>query len=461
MALPALPALLETVRRTPLRARAGALSVLGVGLALGAVVGEPRIGAAIGGSVAMLSRWRPRSDGAFRPGTTAAGWRLTGMGAAVLAGVDAVGELLHLDPLWRVGVPGLVGLPLVGLGLWWAVLRPRRTRQAALDAALVGLAAALLAWEWVWEPRFGTGTSTVRIAVVILISIAVWAIALLVVRGEAVGTAEVALCVAGLGAYVLAVLLVEDDGLIMRSWASTADIAGHVLATLAVVGGQRQVWRVEDDDQRHVALMWLPAVLAVAVELAIIASTHLWESASSTIGNALHVALLVVLAVRVGQTGRRWRVARHQLEDVAHADDLTGLHNRAWLAAHLAQMLREGRVSAAVMLDIDRFKLVNDGLGHDVGDTVLVEFGERLRQLCPTHHLVRMGGDEFLVLLGEDDRSPSTIAAEIRSALSEPITGPGYVLRPAVSVGVASPAGSTAPDVLLRDAYSALYRAKE
>ena len=84
----------------------------------------------------------------------------------------------------------------------------------------------------------------------------------------------------------------------------------------------------------------------------------------------------------------------------AATDDLTGLPNRRALMLRLGRQLRTGRPAALLLLDLDGFKAVNDGLGHHAGDQLLQELGERIRPaLRPTDVLARLGGDEFAALL--------------------------------------------------------------
>jgi diguanylate cyclase (GGDEF)-like protein len=163
------------------------------------------------------------------------------------------------------------------------------------------------------------------------------------------------------------------------------------------------------------------------------------------------------------------KFAEVQLSHQALHDPLTGLANRALLMERLAQALArtERRPSsvAVLFLDIDRFKTINDNFGHEVGDSVLACIGDRLRKaLRPEDMASRFGGDEFVVLCEdlEDDRHVVTIAERIGRSISEPISLEAGEVVVTTSIGIAAARGiGDRPEVLLRDADAAVYRAKE
>lgn len=160
--------------------------------------------------------------------------------------------------------------------------------------------------------------------------------------------------------------------------------------------------------------------------------------------------------------------AREALANQAGRDPLTGLINRALLFDRLQSALRtrpmRGELAIA-MIDLDRFNVVNDSLGHQAGDEVLAALAPRLlAALEPGDTLARFGGDEF-VLLCEGLRSPIDAvdrAARLAAALREPVTlasGESHVLTASIGVTVAM-ASDRRPDALIRDADIAMYRAK-
>jgi diguanylate cyclase (GGDEF)-like protein/PAS domain S-box-containing protein len=152
-----------------------------------------------------------------------------------------------------------------------------------------------------------------------------------------------------------------------------------------------------------------------------------------------------------------------QLRALAFQDSLTGLANRAVFNDSLATSLREPRLKAVdvLLVDLDDFKEVNDILGHQAGDDMLVEVSRRLRGCVPTADVVaRLGGDEFVVLLTACPDADA-IASCIVRCLHVPVTIGGTVFRPSLSLGLASAGGETiSPSELLRQADIAMYAAK-
>jgi diguanylate cyclase (GGDEF)-like protein/PAS domain S-box-containing protein len=165
----------------------------------------------------------------------------------------------------------------------------------------------------------------------------------------------------------------------------------------------------------------------------------------------------------------RKRVQERLLHHAMH-DSLTGLPNRNLFLDRLAEVVRRrehGRAGAfaVLFLDLDRFKVVNDSLGHHVGDELLVEVAGRLRAAAAAGATVaRFGGDEFAVLLenvaGEEEAR--AVAERLAQAVAAPLVVGDYELFTTASVGIAleGGAGQERPDTLLRNADMAMYRAK-
>jgi two-component system, cell cycle response regulator len=181
------------------------------------------------------------------------------------------------------------------------------------------------------------------------------------------------------------------------------------------------------------------------------------------------------LAARVRTQIRRNRYALELRESVnntmalAVTDELTGLYNRRYFDRHFSVMLgkaqEQGRDMALMILDIDHFKSVNDGYGHDAGDLVLREFSARIkRNIRGVDLACRLGGEEFVVLMPDTDKSQAEAVAErVRQAIAERgfEVGSARSLSVTVSAGVAliESAIDTA-EMLLKRADVALYRAK-
>jgi diguanylate cyclase (GGDEF)-like protein/PAS domain S-box-containing protein len=164
------------------------------------------------------------------------------------------------------------------------------------------------------------------------------------------------------------------------------------------------------------------------------------------------------------------RKAQERVVYLAYHDQLTGLPNRAMLGDHLtvavARARRTGMSAALLCLDLDDFKLVNDSLGHAVGDELLLAVTKRLDGLKREGDvLARAGGDEFFLLLPdlpEDGESPALAAAQrVTAAFQEPFDVAGAELHVSTSVGVSlHPRDAADADELLRHADAAMYQAK-
>lgn len=162
------------------------------------------------------------------------------------------------------------------------------------------------------------------------------------------------------------------------------------------------------------------------------------------------------------------RRALKEIERIAHFDDLTGLPNRYQFQDTLAENLvdlekREQKV-ALLNIDLDRFKEVNDTLGHTIGDQLLSSVGARLSACTPAPHMVaRLGGDEFCVLLRAGRELPDidALAQRILQALREPFFIEGNTINIGACIGVATaPLDAATPVNLLKCSDLALYQAK-
>ena len=158
----------------------------------------------------------------------------------------------------------------------------------------------------------------------------------------------------------------------------------------------------------------------------------------------------------------RVRAAAQETEHLSLHDPLTGLPNRLHFQQRLEKRLLTDGSAAVLLMDVDRFKEVNDTLGHDVGDRLLREVGRRLRQVERGETVVaRLGGDEFAVLLGGDDVHIEGMVARITRDISRPFDLGEVTLDVMASIGIAAtPRDGSSAALLLRRAEVAMYDAK-
>ncbi len=192
-------------------------------------------------------------------------------------------------------------------------------------------------------------------------------------------------------------------------------------------------------------------------------------------GNRLELDGDAVLAFTMNDVTLRRKIEsqllekQQHLDHLAHHDQLTGLPNRLYLAAHLPEALAEARgtgVTLAVLfLDLDHFKHINDSRGHEVGDKLLKTVAQRIRTTVRDEDLVvRMGGDEFIVVLKnvKGSQQVNETAVRINEALGAPVIVDGRPLVTTVSIGVSLyPRDGSDIGELLRHSDTAMYQAKD
>ena len=190
---------------------------------------------------------------------------------------------------------------------------------------------------------------------------------------------------------------------------------------------------------------------------------------TGSVGIALTALVLLVFQYLVGELLKS-KQRGERLEHIATTDELTGLANRERFRAHLDQRIAAAKATdenfGVMLLDLDRFKEVNDTLGHHFGDELLRDLGPRLAEaIGPDGLVARLGGDEFAVLPGEatsDTDELEAIAERLIMCVQQPVLVDEMTLEVGVSIGVARfPRDGDDPHSLLRSADVAMYAAKE
>jgi diguanylate cyclase (GGDEF)-like protein/PAS domain S-box-containing protein len=193
-----------------------------------------------------------------------------------------------------------------------------------------------------------------------------------------------------------------------------------------------------------------------------------WLMIESTASNLLNHPAVTGLVLNSHDITDRKRAEERLLHDALH-DELTGLPNRALFMDRLWQAMERAkrdldRLTAVLFLDIDQFKIVNDSLGHLVGDELLIQIARSLSSvLRPMDTIARIGGDEFAILVegGRDVDAAVNVADRIHERLAAPINLGGHEVVITASIGIAVHTPDyEKPEDLLRDADTAMYRAK-
>lgn len=401
--------------------------------------------------LALRARLRDSASSAWAVLAVASAlWTVAELGAAL--GEEVSG------PVWTQ-ILFLITPPLMYVGLILLVRQvlPRNTRGAWLDGLIVMLAAAAL--FTLFAPHLHSGADWPQFALAItypsldLLQVTL-IVAVLVVLGRATGRAWW-LLLAGSALVWLAdslwLVQVRADGdgptLVYALW----PLGLLLIATAA--------WQPLTRGRVQPHREWYLPLIAAAVAFTVI----LYATVHSVPLVTVALAAGAVLTGAVRSVGAmRTASARSQAHRQAHTDDLTGLANRRGLIIVAGPNLPGPQ--ALLLVDIDRFKQINDTLGHQAGDDVLQEVGRRFRQVVAGRGVIsRMGGDEFAVLLeaGTDWNDALDIADQVHTAMATPVLATGIELQVELSVGIATaPTHGANLSALLLSADRAMYRAK-
>lgn len=259
-----------------------------------------------------------------------------------------------------------------------------------------------------------------------------------------------------------------DDGEILqlnRAWAELSGAAANELPTLGSWRARVDT-RPSDRFHEHVARSYLEHHQDEFRTTTADGNERIWHFTSSPLGALADGRRgAVTMALDVTERKRMEEAMRHQ----ALHDALTGLPNRAFfhdlLQTSIARARRDGGRLAVLFLDLDRFKRINDSLGHEAGDQLLVAVAARLKAAVRESDAVaRIGGDEFNILMTELHRDTDVVRVvlEILDGFRQPFVLHDQEVHAGTSIGIAMfPTDADSADKLLRNADTAMYHAKE
>jgi diguanylate cyclase (GGDEF)-like protein len=398
------------------------------------------------------------------------GWLVIGIGLAF----SAIGDVIFALHTARGGDPAfpsnadlwyLLGHLTIAVGT--AMLAARAGRTAFVDAAVILSPLASLAWILVVNPTVTVGgTAAARffaMSAPINTLIVVYC-ALALALGVELRTPGVRWLLSGLVAWFLSDALYTHQGL-TGSYAEGGLIDLGWMAMPILLGTAALHPSMVATTPRRSALgtLTLTRALILFGAALLLPCLHLfWEPGSDTplvLGSAMSMALVAV----------RLAGPIHELSWRAGHDPLTGLVNRSLLMDRLALALSamppgpDARVGL-LFCDLDHFKDVNDSLGHDAGDQLLIEISTRLRAAVrDTGVVCRLGGDEFVILMPDTtEEQAAEIADRVADELGQPMRlADGTEFFASLSVGLRTTGDPEAdPDVLVQDADTAMYQAK-
>jgi diguanylate cyclase (GGDEF)-like protein len=433
-------------------------------------------------AVALLSIRRYRPERALPWVLMALGQALFVLGDLAWNWYEVIGE----DPFPSVAdILYLGGYPFLTAGLFLMIRRRvgDGDRGGLLDAAILTTAAAILSWTFLMQPQLvGADLDPLSLG----ISLA-YPLADLLLIGVAMGlltTPGARTTSFRLLATSLILLLVADEIYALQTFEGTY-VSGGPIDTLYLISYLLFGASVAHPSMRRltdphpVLVTWLGPVRMFCLAAAMVTGPLLVtvgpDAQSGLAVTALGTALLslLVLARLAGLVGllerdvAQRRVLEAKLSYQAWHDPLTGLTNRRRFVEQAGEALssrhRPGSV-AAQFLDLDDFKTVNDSLGHQAGDDVLMAVGTRIRETVrETDLAARLGGDEFGVLLVDipDPFFASTVSDRLLAALETPVEIAGNRVTVGASIGIAiDDASMTSVDDLLGEADVAMYQAK-
>ncbi|WP_373312406.1 putative bifunctional diguanylate cyclase/phosphodiesterase [Asanoa siamensis] len=427
------------------RARVGAARQAHLMLAIGSALAALTTAVALVGVLTFAESWSHHQPART---TFAIG---IGIGTAISAGVLCTG-LLRLP--WAAGTRRIAGRHL-------------------LDALVIAFAIWFVGWVLISPPASIFGAQTPRPCVGLFVAsgaaaLAVGIVVIVTMRGAG---SRLRLLFMGCGAVSVAACGVGLTAGLCQGGPGLATLSGVVMPIALMVvafagrGVDTEAIAELDVIRRGTSYAFVPMfAMAFAGMLHVMAGgqiTAMGIALGSLEGFAL-VARQFVALRDVRNYAIRLEEREAHFKELAHTDPLTGLANRRGLLRALAEEVEPGKPCVLLGLDLDGFKNVNDMRGHDVGDDVLVEVGQRLRMnLRPGDVAARLGGDEFAVLMWARPHEAQGAAERLLGVLNKPYEQTSGRVFLSVSIGVAGADTASDDATLLQHADLALRYAKQ
>jgi diguanylate cyclase (GGDEF)-like protein len=389
-------------------------------------------------------------------------WCAGGLVSAIAGMPEGGGVVAPADTLWLLFYP----LAYLGVGLRLRATFPRTGPSIWLDGLIGTLSVGALGWALLVAPVLDAPPGR-HMALIVSSS---YVVADLVLAGVAVGALGVhgwragrawSLLALGLGSFAAA------DSIYVLQVAHATYVPGTPLEALwgiALLLIALSAWQPSAPAERSpqgVVMLVVPFGFAIA-SLGVLLYAGLAEAPPVAV--ILAASAMLVALMRTALTFREVR-GLAEIRRAAETDELTGLPNRRSFDRRLREVLagarEDGGTVALLLVDLDRFKELNDALGHHAGDVVLEQIGPRLRSVLRAgDDLARLGGDEFAVLL-PDAGTAETIGQRISEALERRFTVDGIEVQIGASTGIAVyPDHGADAQTLLQRADVAMYQAK-
>ena len=420
--------------------------------------------------------------------------------------VGSIGALLHRPPLFVVSTAltamvvfvaafnrtdrnnptlietyFLIGLVVMVAGLTRYVIGNASTRRNAAwsDSLVVALGSWIPVWILLIEPSLrseSAGTTTIVRAVVLGASILVlFLMAMLAFSNSARSTSLTFMTLAiasALTGVIMRAVSFGDVVEISQFAYSMPFMAAGVCGAAALMHPESRTFTKGSEFTRSTALMtrMLTVTATLFAPIMLLALTDATDGRDRIVRAVSGGLLALVIVARVVQSVRENDQSHDRLLRNALTDSLTGLPNRVLMLEHISAALQHAwltnRQPTVLFIDVDRFKNINDSLGHSTGDSVLTHVASRILTAVPDHATVaRISGDEFIVL-DPTTQSPTQsvmLAERVLDSLRAPMSAPSGDMFVTASIGVAYAPRNVelSADALVRHADTAMYRAKQ